>query len=292
MQPMNRTYFPVIGLLFGASLWGISWWPFRLLKDQGLEGAWVALVIYAAAFCVGLFWLSKHLHHFKKQPWLMGLLVLSGGWTNVAFVLAMLEGNIMRVLLLFYLSPLWAVLLARIFLKEHMSAVTIATLMVAVIGAAMMIWHPESGFSGPINHVDVLALSSGFAFAIANVVIRKGQEISIQAKALGTWIGVIVIAGAVILLQQTPAPDMSGLAWIGALLFGVIGIVLMTVAVQYGVTKMLVQRSAVILLFELVVGAISQVVLTDETMTLLAWGGGAIIIVAGYLTIRYSEVNN
>lgn len=292
MQPMNRTYFPVLSLLFGASLWGISWWPFRLLKDQGLEGAWVALVIYAAALCVGLFWLSKHLYHFKKQPWLMGLLVLSAGWTNVAFVLAMLEGNIMRVLLLFYLSPLWAVLLARIFLKEHMTAVTIATLIAAVFGAGMMIWHPHSGFSGPASYVDLLSVSSGFAFAISNVVVRKGQNISLQAKALGTWIGVIVIAGIVILLQQTPVPDMSGLAWTGALLFGAIAVVLMTVSVQYGVTKMPVQRSAVILLFELVVGAISQVVLTDETMTLLAWTGGAIIIVAGYLTIRYGAVSN
>ena len=292
MRPMNRTYFPVISLLFGASLWGISWWPFRLLKDHGLEGAWVALVLYAATFCVGLFWLRQHLPHFKKQPWLMGLLVLSGGWTNVAFVLAMLEGNIMRVLLLFYLSPLWAVLLARIFLKEHISAIVSATLIAAVIGAAMMIWHPDSGFSGPINYVDVLALSSGFAFAISNVVVRKGQNISLQAKALGTWIGVIVIAGLVILWQQTPIPQLNTLTMTGALLFGAIGIVLMTVSVQYGVTKMPVQRSAVILLFELVVGAISQVVLTDETMTLLAWAGGAIIIVAGYLTIRYGAVSH
>ena len=28
---------PVLGLLFNAFTWGVSWWPFRQLQQQGLH---------------------------------------------------------------------------------------------------------------------------------------------------------------------------------------------------------------------------------------------------------------
>jgi drug/metabolite transporter (DMT)-like permease len=57
----------------------------------------------------------------------------------------------------------------------------------------------------------------------------------------------------------------------------------MTVTVIYGVSHMPVHRSAVILLFELVVGAVSSLILTDERVLLQEWLGGALILTAAYL---------
>jgi drug/metabolite transporter (DMT)-like permease len=57
----------------------------------------------------------------------------------------------------------------------------------------------------------------------------------------------------------------------------------MTVAVQYGVSHMPVHRSAVILLFELVIGAVSSLLLTDEVVLIREWVGGIMIITAAYL---------
>ena len=60
----------------------------------------------------------------------------------------------------------------------------------------------------------------------------------------------------------------------------------MTFTVQYGVTKLPVYRSAVILLFELVAGAVSSQLLTDEVMELNEWIGGGFIVLAAYLSAR------
>jgi drug/metabolite transporter (DMT)-like permease len=57
----------------------------------------------------------------------------------------------------------------------------------------------------------------------------------------------------------------------------------MTLTVIYGVSHMPLHRSAVILLFELVVGAISAMLLTDEQVQTQEWLGGALILVAAYL---------
>ena len=45
---------PVASLLFSATLWGVVWYPLRLLEQQGLAGAWSALISYSAALVVML----------------------------------------------------------------------------------------------------------------------------------------------------------------------------------------------------------------------------------------------
>ena len=51
MNPAKPSHplLPVAGLLFSATLWGIVWYPLRLLETVGLAGAWSALVSYSAA---------------------------------------------------------------------------------------------------------------------------------------------------------------------------------------------------------------------------------------------------
>jgi drug/metabolite transporter (DMT)-like permease len=74
------------------------------------------------------------------------------------------------------------------------------------------------------------------------------------------------------------------LAYAAAL--GVFGILVMTVLVQYGVTHLPVQQSAVLALIELVVAAVSQQLLTDEVVTAREWLGGVLIIISAVLVAR------
>ena len=103
----NRTVgaLPVMSLLLGASLWGVVWYPLRGLEHGGLQGVWLTLILYATALVFSLPRTARHLPEFLHSPRDLGILLFAAGWTNVAFVLAILDGNILRVLLLFYLSP-------------------------------------------------------------------------------------------------------------------------------------------------------------------------------------------
>jgi len=49
-----------------------------------------------------------------------------------------------------------------------------------------------------------------------------------------------------------------------------------------------VHRSAVIALIELVAGAVSQQLLTNEVVTMREWVGGVLIVVGAYLAARAS----
>jgi drug/metabolite transporter (DMT)-like permease len=212
----------------------------------------------------------------------MGLLLLSGGWTNIAFVLAILRGNVLRVLLLFYLSPLWATLLGWAFLKEKVTGASLFHLFLVMSGALLMLWDPGIGFPWPRSIEDWLALSSGLAFAVANAVVRKMDDISLSTKSVGVFIGVCMVSVLILTVRHLPFPTVSQETILGAAALGILGVLGMTVLVQYGVTHLPIHRSSVILLFELIVGAISQQVLTNEVVMPWEWAGGILIMVGAY----------
>jgi drug/metabolite transporter (DMT)-like permease len=284
---LTRVY-PVVALLIGACLWGVIWYPMRLLEGGGLGGVWLTLTLYAAAMAVSLPRTGRTLAEFSRRPALLALLMAAAGWTNIAFVEAVLEGNIVRVLLLFYLSPLWATLMGWMFLRERITRLGFASLAVAMGGALLMLWNPILDWPWPQGKPDWMALSSGFAFALSNVVIRKMQDISIAAKSLSVWAGVTIVAVVMIVVFSIPLPHPSASVFAGAVALGVIGILAMTVLVQYGVTHMPVHRSAVIALIELVAGAVSQQLLTNEIVTMREWVGGVLIVAGAYLASRAS----
>jgi drug/metabolite transporter (DMT)-like permease len=276
----------VLALLLGAALWGVVWYPLRLLEAQGFYPVWLTLTTYAGAALIGLVLVTAQLRGFTTHAWTLLALALAGGCTNIAFVLAVLDGNVMRVLLLFYLSPLWAVVLGWLFLKEPVSWRSVSILALAMAGAISMLWEPTLGIPWPRDQADWLAIGSGFAFAVSNVIVRGAQEVSIAQKVMSTWLGVVVLAAILIALLRVPLPEVTVPVTAVALVLGAVGISVMTVLVQYGVTCIPIHRSAVILLFELVAGALSQQLLTDEVMTLVEWFGGGLIVLAAYLSAK------
>jgi len=274
---------PVFSLLLSATLWGLVWYPLRLLEGQGLEGLWLTLASYTAALALGLAWLWRGRQHWRAQPLVLLMMMLAVGWCNVAFVLAVLEGTVVRVLLLFYLSPLWALVLGWVFLEEHPGSSGLMVFVLAIAGAVTMLWDADMGMPWPRDQADWLAASSGLAFSFSNVMVRKMHGVSLQTKASASWLGVVLVAGGWILIAGEAVPDVAAAAWGGAAMLGWFGFFVMTLAVIYGVSRMPVHRSAVILLFELVVGAVSSLLLTDEQVLVQEWLGGALILVAAYL---------
>ena len=288
-KPHPHSIAPVLGLLMASTLWGLIWYPLRLLEDQGLHGLWSTALMYCGTLIIAIPVLVKGWREWGNHPYLFFFMAIATGWTNIAFILAVLDGNVVRVLLLFYLSPLWATLLGVFFLGEQLSRRAIGILSIAMVGAVIMLWHESLGFPAPRDTADWLALSAGIAFAITNVLIHKLDRASIMVKTATGWLGVLFIAFFLIIFtEQKLAVSTEVIA--GAWLLGAIAMTLMNIAVVYGVTNMPVHRSAIILLFEIVVGAISSILLTNEVIQLREWIGGGLVILAAYLTaIRQVE---
>ena len=279
-QPEN--VLAIASLLFSASMWGLIWYPLRLLDQAGMDAVWSSLIMYLAASVLAVPVLFRQYKLIPQHFWQLMTLALAAGVTNVAFVVALIEGEVMRVMLLFYLSPLWTVILGRWWLGERLSRAAMFMFAVAMSGSLVMLWNPQIGWPWPHGLADWLALIGSIAFSINNVLARKLASVSMGLKTGVVWWGVVVVSIVVLLWQQTPMPQVELSVWTGAWMLGWLGIVAMTISVLYGVARMPVYRSAVIMLFELVVAAIAAWWLTDEAMSVQEWLGGVLIISAAY----------
>jgi len=277
---------PILSLLFTASLWGVIWYPLRLLEAQGLAGLWSALISYGAILLLFLWVLVRERVSLQRNFLPFVLMGLSAGWCNVAFIMAVLDGHVVRVLLLFYLSPFWAVCLGWLLLGERLDRKSLLVFAIAVIGAIIMLWDESLGMPWPRDTADWLAVSSGFAFALSNVFVRGLQNVSVLLKATASWGGVVIVAVIWIGVSSTVFPAVGGKVLFAAVMLGLCGFLVMTLAVLYGVTRMPLHRSAIILLFELVAGAISAMLLTDEVVLPREWLGGFMIVSAAALAAR------
>ena len=73
------------------------WYPFRALELTGMSGPVSTLLTYLLAMLGGSFLLPGVLRSLPRAGWWAALLVLSAGWANFGYVLAILDGEVMRV---------------------------------------------------------------------------------------------------------------------------------------------------------------------------------------------------
>src|SRR3982751_4319746 len=145
----QQNVFPVLALLGGASIWGLLWYPYRLLEQAEVSGPAATMLTYAFALLLGLVAFRKNVIKFRVlggKPQLLLWIGLCAGWTNLAYVLGVIHGEIMRVMLLFYLAPLWTIVFSRLLLNEILSLHGYVVIAFSLAGAIVMLWHPEHGF--------------------------------------------------------------------------------------------------------------------------------------------------
>lgn len=281
----------IAALLYSAISWGLFWYPFRLLEGWGVGGLAAIFIAYWLPLLGIGWWYGKALWQVRRHWLWLTVLGFASGWSNVGYVLGVLEGEVMRVLLLFYLAPLWTVLLAWVFLRERLSTLGWWVIVLSLGGAMVMLWQPQAGLPLPANVAEWLGLSAGMTFALSVVAGRHlGDAVSDWVKTVAVWLGVAVLTGVGLLFYPQQITGMV-YSWDAAwLLLGLaVAIALVTYAVQYGVARIPASQSSVIFLFELVVAAIAAYWLTHERMVLNEWIGAAMILTASLFSGRMQQ---
>lgn len=275
----------VTSLLFGALCWGIIWFPYRILAEAGISAVASSFYTYGIVLILAGIYFAKYWRGVFKLPISIVWLAIIAGWTNIAYVLAVIDGEVMRVMLLFYLSPLWTLILAHFWLKERTNFRGLMIISLSLLGAFIMLYD-FSGQAGalplPRNTAEWIALSSGMGFSLTNVITRKSTHLTVRTKSFAVWVGVFVMAilfmpfvkGAI------PAPSYFSVNnWLVMLLIAIL-VIVATLVVQYGVTIVTATRASVLFLFELVVAAVASYYLAHEVMTWNEWLGGGLIVIA------------
>lgn len=279
---------PIAGILSGALVWGLLWYPYRILQDAGVSGSLATLITYLFALLSGTLVFPQAWRELPRVGWWGLLLILSAGWSNFGYVLAMLHGEVMRVLLLFYLAPVWTILFSYWLLSEQLNRYGYLVIALSLSGAFIMLWEPQLGVPFPQNLAEWVGLSAGMGFALSNVVSRRAAHLTVAAKSSSVLLGTVLLTIPLLCWQGDVTPQLQAMAGQSWLLLGLLGVVLCSTsfAVQYGISRLAANRAIILFLSELVFAAGSSYLLAGELMGLRDWIGALLIIAASLLSGR------
>jgi drug/metabolite transporter (DMT)-like permease len=274
---------PVLALMLNAFVWGVSWWPFRELQSLGLHPLWSTALIYVLSLACLLALRPGALRTFAREP-LLWLLLVASGLTNVGFNWAVTVGDVVRVVLLFYLMPAWTVVLAWPLLGERPTAGALARLALALAGVFTVLDTSASGWPVPESAADWLALMGGFSFSLTNILLRKLQAAPAEARIAAMFGGGALLAIGAGLLGVTQgivnAPPAPNLDWAGVAVALGLAFLCGNIALQYGAARLSANTTALVMLSEVIFASASSVALGAGSLTPRTLAGGALILAA------------
>jgi drug/metabolite transporter (DMT)-like permease len=98
---------------------------------------------------------------------------LLAGFAFALYIASLVLTDVVRAILLFYMSPLWSTLLGILVLKERLTGNRVVALLLAFSGLYIVL-VVEGGLPIPRNKGDWFALTSGFCWSIASVKLFQG----------------------------------------------------------------------------------------------------------------------
>ena len=285
----QAAWLPILALCFNAFTWGVSWWPFRQLGALGLHPLWATVLIYLLAAGVITAWRPAAWRDLRRTP-ILWLLLLASGTTNASFNWAVTIGDVVRIVLLFYLMPLWAVLLARWLLGERLTPLAGLRVALSLAGAAIVLWPENGGWPLPNTLAEGLAVLGGFSFALNNVLLRREAHLLMAARARAMFCGGALVAGMLATGLATqgvvPWPPMPAPAWALGALGLALWFLLGNLALQYGAARLSANATAVVMGTEVLFASVSALLLGAGVLTVPLAIGGALIVLAALLAAR------
>lgn len=283
---------PAMLILGGAAAWGLLWLPLRYVESHGLTDAWAALAAFGWPTLVLLpvaWWQRDTLRGHLGRCLLFG--VLSGLGFGL-YTVGLVYSSVIRVTLLFYLTPVWSALFAMLILGERTRWQGWVAALIGLAGLALMLGGAgEHGV--PLNRGDTFAFASGICWALAVLVLRRHPDTPPLGTVTGQFLfaSICILAVGLLHLHRVPIPPAG--AWLlGAGMLGLFSCVLLLpglFGIFWAAGRLPPARVGILMMSEVLVAVVSASLLADEPMRLVEWAGALMIIGAALLEVLVGD---
>jgi drug/metabolite transporter (DMT)-like permease len=284
---------PALAVGVPAMFWGIFWIPLRRLDAGGIDGAWAMFAIYVVGFVLLVPFIPLCWRGVRAAGWGW---VLTGLFTGGSFLIygnAFLHTDVVHVFFLFYLAPIWAALLGRVILKDPITRLRVVAIALGLGGLVVML-GVESGWPVPRNAGDWLALGAGLTWALAAVRLRQTGEIGTLEQTLGFYVVGLVIGAGFFFLPLGGHSVFPQFGSIGGWTWAVLALTALVaiggnLSLVWGARQLSPARASILLMMELVVGAVAAALITDEPFGVREIVGGGLIVSAAVVDLFYRQ---
>jgi drug/metabolite transporter (DMT)-like permease len=268
-------------------IWGLYWLPVRALAGMGLVGAWGTLAITLAAAVALLPSAVANRNQLAAADPLALASIALGGAAFALYSVGFLYGRVAIVILLWFLSPVWSVLIGRFVMGWPTPRLRYAAIVVGVAGLAIML-----GGKGqaplPRGLGEWMSLVGGVLWSFSTTGIRAKSNIGpvLAAFLFAAGAAVVALALAPLLgpwpkLASRDAATLLGLT----LATGVLWWVASVAGLMWAAARLDPARVAILLMSEVLMGALSAAALAHERLQDFEFLGGALVLGAGALEI-------
>ena len=275
-------------IVLGGCMWGVYWLPLRHLEGMGFTGASAGIALYTGCLVV-LLPFTLRLGAIIQTQW--RILLFSSLLTGAAFSLfttALVLTDVIRAILLFYLTPAWGTILGLLFLGERLNRSRILALLIAFVGLAVILGG-HGGLPIPRTTGDIFALLSGIFWAVGSMGLLKAPDIPVRVQVFGFFFGALVLSLITLSVMQGLGGVRISITWepiaLGYVLIYTLYMIPMVFLTILPATVLPPARIGVLLMSEVVVGAISAALLSGEAFSAGDALGTLLIIAAALFEV-------
>lgn len=283
---------PSVALAFGASLWGLFWIPIRGIEQAGVHAFWTGPVIFGASSLLFLPFMLLRYRNFVAHWRRILLPGLLSGFAFALYIASLNLTDVVRAILLFYMSPLWSTLLGILILKERLTINRVVALLLAFCGLYVVL-VVDSGLPIPRNNGDWFALISGLCWSIASVKLFQDGAQMIMEKVTIFVVFALLMSFMLLLWNQGSLQGMPELATLGKSWYWILTIAVVMMPICYltiwPAAVLSPGRVGMLLLAEVLVGVGSAAILTDEQFGLREMTGAVLIVSAGVVEVMRQQ---
>jgi drug/metabolite transporter (DMT)-like permease len=270
-------------------VWGVFWLPLRAMDEAGITGAWATVAFYLVPLAIVAPLLAWRWRSIRAGGLYLQVIGFTAAIALVTYADSLVYTEVIRAMLLFYLTPLWSALLARAVLGER---ITLARWLAIALGfaGALVIFRFDLGVPIPRSAGDWLGLTAGLAWAVAAVLMNRDRNNSGLDYMLMqfVWGSLIAIALAFVPFPGADtAPDWSAMitiAWsVAHWLVPVVVIIVIpgVFAAMWGTPRLSPSVVALLFMTEISVGAITAALWAGEPFGWREIAGITLISAAG-----------
>ncbi len=286
---LSKIQLPSIAILGSTLLWGTFWIPVRELNELGLGSVWATTGSFVIPFVVLLPFALVRWRRILSGglPVFIGSLLVAAA--IAIYAEAFLRGYVAKVMLLWYLTPIWSSLLGWLLISELITRSRILAIVLGLAGL-VVITSMENGLPLPREAGEWMALISGILWAWGMVYLKQTastpimDRVFLQFVFMGIifWLASLVPGGT----EMVPLRYESLLATLPWLLaFALIWTLPLVWLTVYGASVLYPGKVAVLLLLDIVIGITSATILTDEPFGIREMCAAVLIISASLVEL-------
>jgi drug/metabolite transporter (DMT)-like permease len=286
LKPLNEETRAKLACAYSGLVWGLFWIPLRQLEQAGIPGLWANLTFYLAPLFIVLPVLPFRWRSIAKGGLDLQLKSMISALSLICYSVAVLYTEVVRAMLLFYLTPIWSALLARLILGDAITPVRWVAMAIGFAGMVVILNDGVGGLPLPSTGGDWLAVLSGFGWAVAAVSLRLGKSPDpLELCSFNfIWSAIFSLSFVALFSAATePAPALSRMFAVLPWLVPTLVLVVMTgmYATMWGAPKLNPGVVGLLFMTEISVGAITAAIWSGEPFGYRELIGVVLITAAG-----------